>query len=78
MITDKARDLFAEARTSEGQEARMYSRLAWYELFNECKPTQDEFTEFAAFLILPSDVLWELILRVPQWDSVSRVKSDAK
>ncbi len=92
MLTDRAHNLSAKAQTSEGKEALDYSRLAWDELFDKCQPTKAEFSEFATLLVLPSDVLWELILCVPQWDNsqkqldadnkyhttVSRVKSDAK
>lgn len=73
MLTDRARELSARARTSEGKEALNYSRLAWDELFNKCLPTKAEFSEFATLLVLPSDVLWELILRVPYWHRHSPV-----
>lgn len=65
MITEKAYKLKTKAiqasYLNEDQEYRKYSHECFKEIFENCKPTKEEFSEFSSGLIIFADTVWNLI-----------------
>ena len=67
MITPKAIELSKQAREQESQTAAGLAkaqRLAsefFDELFTNCQPTEEEFTEYSNGIILTGDALWKMM-----------------
>ena len=81
MVTDKFKELAREANSYRVDLYRdkdempnhsalhlKYSRLAFDELFKNCKPTVLEFDEYGYGLIMSGGDLYRLILAVPKWN----------
>lgn len=70
MLTIKAIELADKARESKGHAAELAcSIIAFRELIDNCQPTREEFVEFSNGLILNSGALWDLALKIPEWNN---------
>jgi hypothetical protein len=57
---------------SDVDRIRELSSQLCEELVENCEPTRDEFVELMDGIELSPDLLWDLVLNIPRWDSAHR------